>query len=107
VVAENDRSVEMEKEAIETQCRKLKVMIKEIEPDGHWCVHRFASGSWTGADPRPFRRPRSMFSAVADQVNFLKLSVRRDFATLSCCVPRAKLLCHRLAPMSAPPEPPR
>jgi len=38
VVAENDRSVEMEKQAIETQCRKLKVMIKEIEPDGHWCV---------------------------------------------------------------------
>lgn len=55
VVAENDRSVEMEKEAIETQCRKLKVMIKEIEPDGH-----------------------CMFSAVADQVNFLKLSPTKE-----------------------------
>ncbi|GAA5895277.1 hypothetical protein JCM8208_005960 [Rhodotorula glutinis] len=55
VVAENDRSVEMEKQAIDNQCRKLKVMIKEIEPDGH-----------------------CMYSAVADQVNFLKLSPEKE-----------------------------
>ncbi|KAL7339350.1 amidohydrolase family protein [Rhodotorula toruloides] len=55
VAADNDRSVEMEKEAISAQCRKLKVMIKEIEPDGH-----------------------CMYSAVADQVNFLKLAPSRE-----------------------------
>ncbi|GAA6049776.1 hypothetical protein JCM3770_002155 [Rhodotorula araucariae] len=51
VLAENDRSVELEKQAIEEHCKKLKVMVKVIEPDGH-----------------------CMYSAVADQVNFLKLS---------------------------------
>ncbi|GAA5918086.1 hypothetical protein JCM6882_004986 [Rhodosporidiobolus microsporus] len=55
VAAENDRSVELEKEAIDAQCRKYKVHIKEIEPDGH-----------------------CMFSAVADQANFLKLSPAKE-----------------------------
>ncbi|GJN90676.1 hypothetical protein Rhopal_003688-T1 [Rhodotorula paludigena] len=55
VAAENDRSVELEKEAIDSQCKKLGVMVKEIEPDGH-----------------------CMFSAIADQVNFLKLSPNKE-----------------------------
>lgn len=53
VAAENDRSVEEEREAISKGCTKLGVRIKEIEPDGH-----------------------CLYSAIADQVNFLGLSVR-------------------------------
>lgn len=34
--AENDRSVEIERDAILAGCTKLKVRIKEINPDGHW-----------------------------------------------------------------------
>ncbi|GAA5820254.1 hypothetical protein JCM11251_005545 [Rhodosporidiobolus azoricus] len=55
VAAENDRSVEFEKQAIDAQCRKYKVHIKEIDPDGH-----------------------CMFSAIADQANFLKLSPNKE-----------------------------
>ncbi|GAA6034086.1 hypothetical protein JCM8097_000687 [Rhodosporidiobolus ruineniae] len=55
VAAENDRSVEVEKEAIDAQCRKFKVHIKEIEPDGH-----------------------CMYSAIADQANLLHLSPNKE-----------------------------
>ncbi|BGP40304.1 OTU protein [Rhodotorula kratochvilovae] len=55
VLAENDRSVELEKQAIDSQCQKLKVMVKEIDPDGH-----------------------CMYSAIADQANFLKLSPTKE-----------------------------
>lgn len=34
--AENDRSVQDERDAIQAGCTKLKVRIKEINPDGHW-----------------------------------------------------------------------
>ncbi|KWU46966.1 OTU-domain-containing protein [Rhodotorula sp. JG-1b] len=51
VAAENDNSIEAERTAIGAQCRKLHLHIKEIEPDGH-----------------------CMYSAIADQANFLKLS---------------------------------
>lgn len=36
VAAENDNSIEAERHAIGSQCRKLHLHIKEIEPDGHW-----------------------------------------------------------------------
>lgn len=36
VAAENDRSVEDERLAIEAGCKKLGVRVKEIDPDGHW-----------------------------------------------------------------------
>ncbi|GAA5870865.1 hypothetical protein JCM1840_002712 [Sporobolomyces johnsonii] len=55
VAAENDRSVEDEKNAIEAQLKKLKLRIKEVEPDGH-----------------------CMYSAIADQANFLKLSEQKE-----------------------------
>ncbi|GAA5992288.1 hypothetical protein JCM11641_001163 [Rhodosporidiobolus odoratus] len=55
VAAENDRSVEMEKQAIDAQCKKFKVHIKECPPDGH-----------------------CMFSAIADQANFLQLSTTAE-----------------------------
>ncbi|GAA5856732.1 hypothetical protein JCM8547_008813 [Rhodosporidiobolus lusitaniae] len=55
VAAENDRSVEFEKQAIDAQCRKFKVHIKEIDPDGH-----------------------CMYSAIADQANFLGLSSTKE-----------------------------
>ncbi|GAA6013843.1 hypothetical protein JCM10207_008210 [Rhodosporidiobolus poonsookiae] len=55
VAAENDRSVEKEKQEIDAQCRKFKVHIKEIEPDGH-----------------------CMYSAIADQANLLGLSPSKE-----------------------------
>lgn len=39
VLAENDNSVEAERQAIAAQCRKLQLHVKEIDPDGHWCAH--------------------------------------------------------------------
>ncbi|GAA5983500.1 hypothetical protein JCM10908_000310 [Rhodotorula pacifica] len=51
VAAENDNSIEAERAAIGAQCRKLQLHIKEIDPDGH-----------------------CMYSAIADQANFLKIS---------------------------------
>ncbi|GAA5875302.1 hypothetical protein JCM3774_005773 [Rhodotorula dairenensis] len=55
VAAENDNSIEAERHAIGSQCRKLHLHIKEIEPDGH-----------------------CMYSAIADQANFLKLSPEKE-----------------------------
>lgn len=34
--AENDRSVQDERDAIEAGCKKLGVRVREIDPDGHW-----------------------------------------------------------------------
>ncbi|GAA5880281.1 hypothetical protein JCM16303_003879 [Sporobolomyces ruberrimus] len=55
VLADNDRSVEIEKDQIDTQLKKLKVHVKEVNPDGH-----------------------CLFSAIADQANFLKLSPEKE-----------------------------
>lgn len=38
MAAENDRSVQDERDAIAKGCTKLGVRIKEIDPDGHWCA---------------------------------------------------------------------
>ncbi|GAA5959273.1 hypothetical protein JCM3765_005129 [Sporobolomyces pararoseus] len=55
VLAENDRSVEDEKNQIDVQLKKLKVHVKEVTPDGH-----------------------CLFSAIADQANFLKLTPEKQ-----------------------------
>ncbi|GAA5893933.1 deubiquitinase OTU2 [Sporobolomyces salmoneus] len=55
VLAENDRSVELEKSQIDTQLKRLKVHVKEVNPDGH-----------------------CLFSAIADQANFLKLAPTKE-----------------------------
>ncbi|GAA5825130.1 hypothetical protein JCM10212_000351, partial [Sporobolomyces blumeae] len=55
VLAENDQSVERERSQIDAQLKKLKVHVKEVEPDGH-----------------------CLFSAIADQANFLKLSSTKE-----------------------------
>lgn len=36
VEAENDNSIGEERKAIDDGCIKLGVVVKEIEPDGHW-----------------------------------------------------------------------
>ncbi|GAA6008155.1 hypothetical protein JCM11491_001904 [Sporobolomyces phaffii] len=55
VLAENDQSVELERSQIDVQLKKLKVHVKEVDPDGH-----------------------CLFSAIADQANFLKLSPAKE-----------------------------
>ncbi|GAA6021085.1 hypothetical protein JCM8202_003844 [Rhodotorula sphaerocarpa] len=55
VLAANDNSAEAERQAISAQCRKLQLHIKEVEPDGH-----------------------CMYSAIADQANFVKLVTERE-----------------------------
>ncbi|KAK4054463.1 OTU protein [Microbotryomycetes sp. JL201] len=60
MLAENDRSVQEERDAIETGCKKLNVRVREINPDGH-----------------------CLYSAVADQVNMLGLAPRKeDYSTV-------------------------
>ncbi|ORY89427.1 hypothetical protein BCR35DRAFT_300610 [Leucosporidium creatinivorum] len=53
--AENDRSVQDERDAIQAGCTKLRVRIKEINPDGH-----------------------CLYSAIADQANLLGLSEYKE-----------------------------
>ncbi|GAA5844305.1 hypothetical protein JCM3766R1_002905 [Sporobolomyces carnicolor] len=55
VLAENDRSVELERSQIDAQLKRLKVHVKEVNPDGH-----------------------CLFSAIADQANFLKLTPEKE-----------------------------
>ncbi|GAA5925227.1 deubiquitinase OTU2 [Sporobolomyces koalae] len=55
VLAENDQSVERERSQIDAQLKKLKVHVKEVDPDGH-----------------------CLFSAIADQANFLKLAPAKE-----------------------------
>lgn len=38
VAAANDTSIADERKSIDQGCKKLGVWVKEIEPDGHWCV---------------------------------------------------------------------
>ncbi|KAM0791376.1 hypothetical protein ACM66B_005841 [Microbotryomycetes sp. NB124-2] len=55
MLAENDRSVQDERDAIEAGCSRLNVRVKEINPDGH-----------------------CLYSAIADQVNMLGLAEKKE-----------------------------
>ncbi|KAK4053937.1 OTU protein [Microbotryomycetes sp. JL221] len=55
MLAENDRSVQNERDAILAGCQKLGVRVKEINPDGH-----------------------CLYSAIADQVNMLGLAGNKE-----------------------------
>lgn len=82
VEADKDKSIEEERLAIEEGCKKLKVRVKEIEPDGHWCV---ATRQSLALALTRVHVP-SMYNAIADQLNSLKLS-----SSVRCSASRGRL----------------
>lgn len=118
VALENDRSVEIERDAIDAQCRKYKVHIKEVEPDGHWCAlfRPFTSSANTdpyslaACSPRSPTKPTSSSSLSVPPPPFFPLP--HSFLPLTAQPgnlrrhPSPRRLVHARPPRRLPPLPP-